>query len=491
MKKIFSLIISFSLILTFSSTALATNNTEKNFYIPSPSEIQATYEQLTTARTSKDAMIESVLSDSSDFSDRPLLQLGVLSSFAESKDDLSILIAASSIVTEEIIPNLTAIDYISLLANDGYTDSFKFSLIDAYSYADASIVTRNSANLPLVDEELVSFVLPNSNLSIIALTSIQDRSTIGLPVLTNLFDDGTEAEKQSSLKFMVELYPAAAVSYTTDILSSNDEFSALYRSAINFIPSLVKNSDVLTEKEALQIISNILTNTENDLVKITCIQALQKLNSAAAAAVVSSNVSTLPDGLIEYYNIHSDFDVATNSEHNLTPYSSTNRLANAIYRDGVAVIEYHAGLVAHSQGPEYDDTGKWIIHASGASGSVVEYAKYDPDFLNGKSFVGEYYMSGMTYSDQLNIFYTAVDLTNNSIGYTLFNLFTTDLSSGTISPSDINKMRCDGVVEYSYEYNGIKVLGGSTNWNCSTVSGLNAHSGLPKAQSQAFNCTYE
>ena len=289
---------------------------------------------------------------------------------------------------------------------------------------------------------------------------------------------------------MSEIYPAATRSYIEDILSSENENTVLYRTAINFVPSIVQNSDELTESEALNIIDNILANTNDELVKITCVQALQKLNSAAASAIISSNISTIPVELVEYYNLHSDFDVIFINTNNIAPRSSTNRLANAIYRDGVAVIEYHAGIVAHSQGPEYNSTGKWVIHASGDSSSVVEYAKYKPDFLKDKKPVGEYYMSSMSYSDQLNIFFTAVDLTNNGITYTLLSIFTTNLSSGTISPSDIIKMRCDGVVEYSYEYNGIKVLGGSTNWNCSTVSGLLAHSGTPKSQSQAFNSTY-
>ena len=46
--------------------------------------------------------------------------------------------------------------------------------------------------------------------------------------------------------------------------------------------------------------------------------------------------------------------------------------------------------------------------------------------------------------------------------------------------SIITKTRCDGVIEYTYEYFGYKVGGGNTYWNISinNSTNFNAHSGI-------------
>lgn len=495
MKKFLSIVLSLVMVFSLSATAFASDS-NSTLSIPTPEEIENYYQEIVssqaTTRTAANTEITSILSENSDIANQPLLQLGVLSSFAEENNDLTIISSAAELVYKDLIPALTAEDYLTILTNENYTNAFKFSIIDIYDYAAASSTARNTKNFSLVDKELKSFIVPNNELAIIALSSMQDKSVIDSNQLTDILAKGDLAEQKVALRTLSEEYPAVSISHIKDILSTEKEESPLYTAAINFIPRLLNNSDVLTEDEALNIIDTILANTNNYLVQITCVQALLELNSAAATKVLANHTSSVPVELVDYYNNKSEFTITNANATSITPRSTSNRLGHAIYRDGVAVIEYHAGLVAHSQGPEYDDTGDWVIHASGASGSIVEYATFD-EFMktSNNTYIGEYYMDGMSLTDHYNIFFTAVDLTNESIGYTLWSIFTTDLTSGTIEPSDINKMRCDGVVEYSYEYNNIKVLGGSTNWDVSTVSGLNAHSGTPKSQSKAFDSKYE
>ena len=61
----------------------------------------------------------------------------------------------------------------------------------------------------------------------------------------------------------------------------------------------------------------------------------------------------------------------------------------------------------------------------------------------------------------------------------------------TIQPEDIATIRCDGVVEYSYEYNGLRIGGGNSDWNISIDkdANFNAHTGAaitPKKQTESY-----
>lgn len=54
-----------------------------------------------------------------------------------------------------------------------------------------------------------------------------------------------------------------------------------------------------------------------------------------------------------------------------------------------------------------------------------------------------------------------------------------------IEPSDIITMRCDAVVEFCYEYNGIRLLGPEGAWDISSVTGLEYHSATLRPSQQA------
>ena len=58
-------------------------------------------------------------------------------------------------------------------------------------------------------------------------------------------------------------------------------------------------------------------------------------------------------------------------------------------------------------------------------------------------------------------------------------------------PSDILGIRCDGFVEYCYEYNNIKVFGSDSYWNISLTDSRcqDEHGGFlltPKSQAQNY-----
>lgn len=67
-------------------------------------------------------------------------------------------------------------------------------------------------------------------------------------------------------------------------------------------------------------------------------------------------------------------------------------------------------------------------------------------------------------------------------------------TSGTgtwVDPSEISSMRCDGVIEYVYEWNVFRVYGNDTLWDVTKVGWSNRdhHGGTavsPKSQAQSY-----
>ena len=67
---------------------------------------------------------------------------------------------------------------------------------------------------------------------------------------------------------------------------------------------------------------------------------------------------------------------------------------------------------------------------------------------------------------------TARDLVAEGIPYTFAGMmgYAIDDTKDTIQPDEIASIRCDGGVEYCYEYNGHRIFGKSSAWNISKNS---------------------
>lgn len=505
MKRLTAFLSVILLLFSLSSPAFAyIDSPTQQLSIPSPNDIQAHYtaifeEQNLTSTLSEPSYSGSILSDDSFLQDQPLLKLGIIGTIAEVSSDLTVLESAASSARTEIIPFLSADDYITIISNDEYTNSFRFSVIDMYSFSQQTFQTLNATDLSLVDQELKSLVIPHGDLSISAMTSISDKSIITVQQLSNVLLNGTIDEQQVALKTMCQVYPETAATYIYDILSNNEfENSVLYRSAIRFIPRLIEMDNAICNNEALEIIDNVLSNSDDFLVQLACVHTLEDINSVDAANVLSSHPS-IPAPLVNHFLQHTDvsleYDIASTAT--MATASTTNRLGNAIYRDGVDIpltdieINWHTGLVAHASGPEYNTTGKWVIHHPGNNVDGEKVVRYDTynTFKDGNTPKGEYCMSDMTLSDHMNVFFTAEDLVDEGIPYTFLSILTTSKGGGNIEPSDITKIRCDGVVEYCYEYNGIRLQGGAY-WNIATYLGALNHDSVlmsPKTQHDVFD----
>lgn len=168
----------------------------------------------------------------------------------------------------------------------------------------------------------------------------------------------------------------------------------------------------------------------------------------------------------------------------------------AVYRDGVidsGVISFnwHAGIM-DKESTSYIET---VVHAT--AGANVHRANWSA-FIDGEVFKGYYEpLSGISNSDRDRVLASARALVSNAIGYTaLYQVYYESSNNPNnqsyVGYSDIVSMRCDGVVEYSYELNNIRVYGQSdTTWDVSiwNTSIMVDHAGgniTPRAQARNY-----
>lgn len=158
----------------------------------------------------------------------------------------------------------------------------------------------------------------------------------------------------------------------------------------------------------------------------------------------------------------------------------------AVYRGGVvaATYEYHAGLM---YGTTRTSNQYPVIHIGGYNQTVshVTWAA----FIDGNPYIGIRQPSGCGMdATTRNLFIYRANLLLGK-PYTVVNQIYYDLTSSStyVYPSVINSIRCDGVVEYTYEWYGYRVGGPDNYWNITinATANLNAHAGLnitPKKQ---------
>ncbi len=155
----------------------------------------------------------------------------------------------------------------------------------------------------------------------------------------------------------------------------------------------------------------------------------------------------------------------------------------AVYRDGVLNgLNWHTGIM-------YDRTRTYsslpVIQASG-SGYYVSYVRWSHtslvSFMDGQNYIGSYVpKGGISSAGRDQVKYVANRLANDLISYkSMGQLAFNQNILGTktyITYEDITHMRCDGVVEYCYEFNGYRVYGDDTKWNISkaNINNYNHH----------------
>ena len=155
--------------------------------------------------------------------------------------------------------------------------------------------------------------------------------------------------------------------------------------------------------------------------------------------------------------------------------AATGMQGYAAYRDGVAVIQWHAAIMDKASSNDIYP----VIHARGSNYNVqyghwYEFMDGLPDYpYSNNNFIGYYRPKQVMSSAQRDqVTATARSLAADFIGYIVWGQINYDdgynpNNKTTVGVNDIISMRCDGVVEYCYEFNDIRIYGNDTYWDIS------------------------
>ncbi len=139
----------------------------------------------------------------------------------------------------------------------------------------------------------------------------------------------------------------------------------------------------------------------------------------------------------------------------------------AVYRDGVpgnVNLYHHAGLMDENNLRCY----KPIIHAGGNAYTVdwAYYDQYENNFLAGNNFIGVYCPKNCSMTDAQKDSFVATARELRGTPYVLTSQISYSAGDNTwVYPENVTALRCDGLVEYVYEWYGFRVGGGDNTWD--------------------------
>lgn len=148
----------------------------------------------------------------------------------------------------------------------------------------------------------------------------------------------------------------------------------------------------------------------------------------------------------------------------------------AVYRDGVGGdLNDHSALMDTNSISEY----KPVLHAVGY-GDVVQWDTWD-NFIGGKNYIGLFRPNNCIISSTLANSFVSKARELRGISYNLLDQIVYSAGSDTwVLPEHISHLRCDGVVEYVYEWYGYRVGGPDAEWDITRnlVANYWEHSGF-------------
>ena len=187
--------------------------------------------------------------------------------------------------------------------------------------------------------------------------------------------------------------------------------------------------------------------------------------------------------------------------------AATGMQGYAAYRDGVTTsgfgnFEWHAAIMDKASSEDIYP----VIHARGYGYNVqyghwYEFMAGLPDYpYSNNNFIGYYrpkQVMSNTQRDQVTA--KARSLAADFVAYTVVELMDYPVDNNpsgktTVAVNDISAMRCDGLVEYCYEFNNLRIFGSDSYWDISRwgVNYKNQHKGTsitPKKQAEDYMYT--
>ena len=238
----------------------------------------------------------------------------------------------------------------------------------------------------------------------------------------------------------------------------------------------VRATKYLYKSDYKKQLTSILYSTENKKIKKEILQQLLQILSKQEAAEIYQNIADNPFFTVELNKLkylanstpveHKKSNLHTVSQNNGRPNLTTQEYADPGY------VENSLWWVGMS----------WLGHTAFFSGMdanhilrVVEvcslsYAVHDNtwDVVNDNpdyEYWGVFMPSNveMTFQKRKDVMNTAVWLIGEDIGYPVFPdpdlLRHTDNPGERIDPNEVTDLRCDGLIEYAFEYNDIMIWG--------------------------------
>ena len=367
-------------------------------------------------------------------------------------------------------------ELIAIISNNDETANYRRGILETYlSKYDFSIEDERFLNL-LQDLEF------DKNMKTLIIACLSDEllsSPETKDVLTALVNSESETLAYHAIKALAVIDNQGAIQIAQNIFSNAYlEPDAKVNIALDILANNYSNANY-AETNSLEVsnfideLSSLYEGTYSEEIRWAVENALEVLDTAEAQQAA------------EYLE-------------SITPVPYANGAGGyAVYRDGVEIIgsvvtNWHTAIVTAGIG----SSGTYA-EASGI-GQTTGLVSYN-SFLNGNTFKGYYKPSSVSsYSGQRDsVVSTAKTVANLHIPYVAVECITyNSIPAGQThyKPANIKAIRCDGFVEYCFEYNGIRVYGpiSGNAWDISLNDAYaqDVHNGVaaitPKSQAENY-----
>ena len=361
------------------------------------------------------------------------------------------------------------------------TDFSQQEILNIILDANASYPLRQIAiegyankNYPKIDYEIYQVISDDTvppalrTLLVSLLSRHMDSSAV--PTLLSVVDNEDADLSYNAIKTLEKVAPEEALHLSIDIYRNHlNESSARINIAAKILShafSTESQTMPLSKNEYLTLSNEIITQHKSNEATQSILQSVSEIDQLAATKLNIANTSTMSS-------------------------RASGRQGYAAYRDGVAGnLDWH-GAIIYGTGTT---TSSYIFAQASGYGHTTETVNYSV-FLNNQTPKGYYRpkSTSLTTSQRDSVISTARALVNEHISYTLTNPISYSMISTTsqYQPSDILGIRCDGFIEYCYEYNNIRVFGSDSYWNISHTNSRcqDEHGGFlmtPKSQAENY-----
>lgn len=297
-----------------------------------------------------------------------------------------------------------------------------------------------------------------------------------------------------SLKRLYELDATRGLKRAGKLLNKSANSSNKKMDAARYIVSdIIRNTtDTKVKEEWLDKCIGWFGDTQKSAVRQKWVYALSFMNDKRALeAIVSNGKVSAEEKQSAIYENKELTEDGGNMTLQSTSKKSIGKIGCAIFRDGVLVTEWHSAIVTSKKPRGNVKKSGNIVHAPGPNKCV----KKDTwnSFLDGNRFKGFFKANeGTTKEKRVLIAEMAKKIAAYDIPYCFLDMMQVKegVTSESVLPEYISALRCDGVVEYCYEYYGLKLQGDDEHWDITqnTKGARRAHSMLyswvsPKIQS--------